>query len=105
MTTLDTRLARRKVLYVSAADLPDYDLIINTLDSHPSLKGKGLKDSEVLRVSVHVLAQMIDHPAVQQLFLQQITQQRTLSHQLHAQTMKKVKTGKNPGKAWRPEKL
>ncbi|MFW8627380.1 hypothetical protein [Deinococcus sp. ME38] len=105
MTTPDTRLAHRKVLHVSAVDLSNCDLISNTLNSHPALEGKELKDSEVIRGSVHVLAQMIDHPAVQQLFLQQIAQQRALSQQLHAETMKKVKTGKNPGKAWRPEKL
>lgn len=105
MTNHETRLDHRKVLYVSAADLSDFDLISDTLNSHPTLKGKGLKDSELIRGSVHVLAQMIDHPAVQQLFLQQIVQQRALSHQLHAETMKKVKTGNTTGKAWRPKKI
>lgn len=99
---LETRLVHRKVFYASAADLPPYDRISDVLDRHPALQGKRLSDSEIIRGSVHVLAQLIPQPAVQQLFLQQITRQRDLSHQHHAETMKEVKTGRKPAKAWRP---
>ncbi len=101
-TELETRLVHRKVFYASAADLPPYDQISEALDPHPVLGGKVLSDSEIIRGSVHVLAQLMNQPAVQQLFLQHITRQRHLSQQHHAETMKEVKTGRKPDKAWRP---